>query len=391
MVGLAGCSLIRTRDDYAPVWSSSVEAEAFKKNNQGKKSYYVVKPGDTLYSIGFIYKLDYRNLARWNNMVPPYKLEEGNRLRLYAYTPNNPIKIKETKKGVKAVIEKEGSSYKISKIETVDLDKLKAQEVREAAVKISNEKNNQPYTVSETEQRALERLKEDEARKEIIQASNEKDTLSYSISEEEQRAISRLKEKEKTTREAAQNKNQKSDAPLKVTVADKNPIKTDKKQEVKGETSGKNRDPSQKLPRVERPSSQIKPTPKKPRGKVIKSVWQWPIGGEIIKNFAQTDKMGLDIGGKAGQKVKASASGKVVYSGPSGNKYGNLLIIKHNASFISAYAHNNKLFVKEGVVVNQGQVIAEVGDGIGQSKALLHFEIRKDGKSVNPLGYLPKR
>ena len=358
MMSLAGCS--STRKGYAPVWSSSIESEAFKKHNEGKKSYYVVKPGDTLYSIGFMYKLDYRNLARWNNIVPPYKLEEGDRLRLYTYTPSERKKPNENRKVVTAVIEESGSSYKISKIEQVALARLKRERDQKQPVQTVNREDNTEYTVSETERLALKRLKEQERAK-------------------------------KDNQQAIQAEIKKREVALKVVVVDVPPVKAVEKQVVKTHSSGKNRDSSQKLPRVERRSSQIKPTPEKPKEKVIKSVWQWPISGDMIKNFSQTEKMGIDIAAEAGQKVKASASGKIVYSGPSGNKYGKLLIIKHNDQYISAYAHNDKLFVKEGAVVNQGQVIAEVGEGIGQKKALLHFEIRKEGKSVNPLRYLPKR
>lgn len=361
VVGLTGCA---ARDGYAPVWSSSAKGEAFKKNNEGRKSYYVVKPGDTLYSIGFMYKLDYRNLARWNNIIPPYKLEEGDRLRLYTYTPSHPKPLEENKQVVTAVIEKSGSSYQISKIEKVALDRLKEQKAKkEAAQVVSIEQDSSSYTISEVERLALKRLKNQE----------------------------RKKEEERVRKGTVQVESQKSDTPLIVAKADLSKEKVEVKHEVNGVTSGENRGSSQKLSGVERPASQIKPTPEKAKEKVIKSVWQWPIDGEIIKNFPQTDKMGIEIGGEAGQKVKASAAGKIVYSGPSGNKYGNLLIIKHNDSHISAYAHNHKLLVKEGVVVNQGQVIAEIGSGVGQRGALLHFEIRKDGKSVNPLRYLPKR
>lgn len=360
IINVVGCS--STRKGYAPVWSSSAKSEAFSNNNEGKKSYYVVKPGDTLYSIGFIYKLDYRNLARWNNMIPPYKLEEGDRLRLYTYTPRNPRKPgDEDKKVVSAVIEKKGGSYQISKIEQIALNRLKEQRAEKEAVQRVNEQDNSSYTVSKTERLALERLKEQEnVKKETVQAEIKK-----------------------------------RDEALKIAAVDLPPKKKVKKHEVKGNTYGKNRGSSQKTSGVERPISQIKPTPEKLKEKVIKSVWQWPIKGKIVKTFPQTGKMGIDIGAKAGQKVKASASGTVVYSGPSGNKYGNLLIVKHvfkhNDEYISAYAHNDKLFVKEGVKVSQGQVIAEIGSGIGQNNALLHFEIRKEGKSVNPLRYLPKR
>ena len=122
---------------------------------------------------------------------------------------------------------------------------------------------------------------------------------------------------------------------------------------------------------------------------VLKLSWQWPIRGKILRNFSQTGKKGIDIYGKSGLRVKSAAGGKVVYSGQGLIGYGNLLIIKHNESYLSAYANNRRLLVKEGQQVKKGQAIAEVGRGI-DNKTSLHFEIRKNGKPVNPIRYLPK-
>ncbi len=124
--------------------------------------------------------------------------------------------------------------------------------------------------------------------------------------------------------------------------------------------------------------------------KVLKFYWQWPLKGLILKPYSKIANKGIDIAGKIGQKVKSAASGKVVYSGAGLAGYGNLLIIKHNILYLSAYANNSRLLVKEGDVVKKGQVIAEVGR-IGVKKASLHFEIRKNGKPVNPLRYLPRK
>ncbi len=124
--------------------------------------------------------------------------------------------------------------------------------------------------------------------------------------------------------------------------------------------------------------------------KVLKFHWQWPLKGKILKRFSKVTNKGIDIAGEIGQKVKSAASGKVVYSGSGLAGYGNLLIIKHNHLFLSAYANNSRLLVKEGHVVKKGQIIAEVGR-IGVKQASLHFEIRKNGVPVNPLSYLPKK
>jgi lipoprotein NlpD len=137
-----------------------------------------------------------------------------------------------------------------------------------------------------------------------------------------------------------------------------------------------------------RSSSQKKSDISIDNAKVLKLNWQWPIKGKVVKKFSQSNNKGIDIRGQIGQEVEAAESGKVVYSGKGLLGYGNLLIIKHNDLYLSAYANNNRLHVTEGQTVKKGQVIAEVGKA-GAKHAALHFEIRKNGKSVNPLIYLP--
>ena len=115
--------------------------------------------------------------------------------------------------------------------------------------------------------------------------------------------------------------------------------------------------------------------------------WMWPTKGKVLEGFTESTK-GIDIAGKPGQPVTASAAGKVVYSGAGLRGYGKLIIIKHNNTYLSAYAHNNKLLVKEGQTVARGQQIAEMGNS-DTNLIKLHFEIRKNGKPVDPLKYLP--
>lgn len=115
--------------------------------------------------------------------------------------------------------------------------------------------------------------------------------------------------------------------------------------------------------------------------------FSWPVRGPILHNFDSQDK-GLDIGGAAGDPVRASSEGRVVYAGNGLRGYGNLIIIKHDATFLTAYAHNRALLVKEGDAVTKGQKIAEMGN-TDSDKVMLHFEVRKQGKPVDPLQYLP--
>jgi lipoprotein NlpD len=120
--------------------------------------------------------------------------------------------------------------------------------------------------------------------------------------------------------------------------------------------------------------------------------WRWPSRGEITKTYLASDptRKGINISGRIGQPVLAASGGKIVYSGSGLLGYGRLIIIKHNERFLSAYAHNRKLLVKEGAQVKQGQQVAEMGQS-GTDSVNLHFEIRRDGKPVDPLHYLPKR
>ena len=116
----------------------------------------------------------------------------------------------------------------------------------------------------------------------------------------------------------------------------------------------------------------------------------WPIKGRILKRFSPSRNKGIDIGGKKGQSVKATETGQVVYGGQGLFGFGKLLIIKHNDAYLSAYANTRRLLVKEGQYVDKGQFIAELGD-VGIKRTSLHFEIRKNGKPVNPFILLPKK
>ena len=120
--------------------------------------------------------------------------------------------------------------------------------------------------------------------------------------------------------------------------------------------------------------------------------WQWPADGNIIGRFDANDplKKGLNIGGKLGQPVRAAGAGKVVYSGSGLIGYGKLIILKHNETLLSAYAHNKDLLVTEGEVVEMGKQIATMGSS-GANVVMLHFEIRRDGVPVDPIEYLPGR
>ena len=116
--------------------------------------------------------------------------------------------------------------------------------------------------------------------------------------------------------------------------------------------------------------------------------FQWPARGNVLAGFDESKNKGLDIAGKAGDPVLAAADGRVVYAGAGLRGYGNLIILKHNNTFLTAYAHNQTLLVKEDQVIKRGQKIAEMGSS-DADQVKLHFEIRRQGKPVDPAKYLP--
>jgi lipoprotein NlpD len=118
--------------------------------------------------------------------------------------------------------------------------------------------------------------------------------------------------------------------------------------------------------------------------------WGWPAGGKVVSNFDGAASKGVGISGKIGDPIYASAAGRVVYSGEGIPAYGKLIIIRHNSTYLSAYGHNSQLLVKEGQTVTKGQKIAELGTS-GAKQAVLLFEIRRLGKPVDPMQYLPQR
>ena len=148
--------------------------------------------------------------------------------------------------------------------------------------------------------------------------------------------------------------------------------------------------PPKKVHSVKKSAQTNKPKKKQYSNKIKQ--WVWPTRGKVIAGFSNRENgnKGIDIGGKNGTSIVSAADGKVVYYGNALRGYGNLVIIKHNDDYLSAYAHNRRILVKEKDFVKAGQKIAEMGSTDSQN-VKLHFEVRYRGKSVNPLKYLPKR
>lgn len=254
-----------------------------QRHSKQAKSHKVVK-GDSLYSIGFRYQVDYKTLAQINNIKPPYRIYPGQRINL---------------------IPPKGKVFKPTKQSTVQTKPLSSSQP------VTAEVDNKPNT-----------------------------TLSKPIKHPPKNAASTPVQHNKPVAK-----------PTKKTVAKKPvPVKTPNKTNLN---------------------------------------WLWPTQGKIRTTFLASNpaRKGISIGGKEGQPVKAAEAGVVVYSGNGLLGYGELIIIKHNDSYLSAYGHNKTLKVKEGQSVTRGQVIAELGSS-GTNVNNLHFEIRKNGQPVNPLNYV---
>lgn len=300
---LAGCA---TQKQQAPVIErapnpaqraappASTPAKAAKKAVvSGEKDWrpdsYVVKKGDTLYALGLEFGFDYKDIARWNDIEPPYVIKVGRKLKLKeSGKPAEPVAVAPANDG--AVV-----------------------------TPMKTESAPQPKPIGENTAKAEPK------------ASGE----------------APLKTEPKATKEPW---SEQAPAPAEKPaekVADKTPPVVD--------------------------------------DEAIE--WAFPTQGKVIAGFG--DSKGLDIAGDQGQPILAAAPGKVVYSGSGLRGYGKLVIIKHNKTYLSAYAHNSQILAKEGQEVTKGQKIAEMGN-TDADKVKLHFEIRKLGKPVDPANYFPK-
>jgi len=278
---VAGCASTKLGAPVVERASMAQKAPAkISKDGDGRPQTYTVQKGDTLYGIALEHGFDYKEVAEWNGIMPPYTIRIGQSVKFNA----SPQTVVVTPLKVGPVVETRQAGEDIL---------LKTQP---KAVKL-------PYS-----------------------------------EQAEKVSIARAEPQEKS-------------APTELPAEKKDGI------------------PAEDDERVD---------------------WNWPATGKVIAPFNETSSFGkgLDIGGKSGQPVLAAGSGKVVYSGSGLRGYGKLVIIKHNKTYLSAYAHNRQILVKEGQNVTRGQKIAEMGDS-DADQVKLHFEIRRFGKPVDPIKYLP--
>ena len=298
LVGIiAGCAstapapvVDRSQQPTAGVVDTAKPAPVVEK--VARKGYYIVKSGDTLYRIALDNGQGYRDLAAWNNLEDPNRIEVGQELR------------------VVPPVGEDGQAVVVTK----------------------------PVgTGAALEQRTLD------GNTDVVKALPKAGREAYS-----DEALARLNKGPETA----------------ITRVE---LKTEPKVESKSEA---------KPVAIAKGDDDVQ--------------WAWPSSGKVVGQFVEGGSKGVDILGKKGDPVQSAADGKVVYSGSGLRGYGQLLIVKHNNTYLTAYAHNSKILVKEGQSLTKGQKIAEIGD-TEADQVKLHFEVRRQGKPVDPLKYLPPR
>lgn len=310
-------SNIQSSGALEPVAANSNTAVSASANTINASDRYQVVKGDTLYSIAFRYGLDYRDLAKKNGIEPPYNIAVGQILALNLSSAKAP----------EYIVKKGDTLYSIAKANGQSVDFLAG--VNDLTA---------PYTLEVGQKLYLARHNGNSAAVAKVET-----TVPVAGEKEVKVSASSKDTAVKTQKEA------------KVPTVASTPVVSGKSRTVSGVS------------------------------------WTWPAQGKVVKQFslAEHGNKGIDIAGTRGQQILAASDGQVVYAGNALRGYGNLIIINHANEFLSAYAHNDVLLVKEGQRVKRGQQIAKMGSTDASSVGL-HFEIRYRGQSVNPIKYLPQ-
>lgn len=357
---LSGCSTPKP----APVMSlthplTQVNKPDYSQLERGSYngSYYEVQKGETLYFIAYITNQDVNDLIRANQLTPPHTIYPGQKLKLWGDgNTNGQTQIVASSSAQKAdvvvtpisTLPKPSDLDKSPEVAVVEIAATKAAPKPEP--KIEPKPKPEPSVVKKPVTTPSASLV---VKKPVTPDSSQK---TAPVIAKKAQAVDLDKSK---------GYSQKATKP---------------KQEINKKETKK------AIVKVEVKKDKPQPT------KAKKFTWDWPAKGRIIAGFsnAESGNKGLDIAGSYGQNIVAAGDGKVMYAGNALRGYGNLIIIKHNENYLSAYAHNDNLFVSEGQSIKQGQKIASMGSS-GTDSVRLHFEIRYKGKSVNPLRYLPKQ
>ena len=336
--------------------------------------HYQVVMGDTLYSIAFRYGLDYRSLARRNNIDPPYNIRVGQILNLNLKGDRAPV----------YVVKKGDTLYSIAREQGQPLPFLAA---------LNN--LSEPYTlrVGQKLQLGRRRIEPHVPPPDRVIVAGSTTTARPITTTEANRVRTRAAE-EKAKKEAeakakAAEEKAKKEAEATAKAAEEKARAAEAK--AKKEAEARNRSGATAARAGSAGSAAATKVYSSATRKEGGITWSWPADGKVIAGFSLADhgNKGLDIAAARGSRVLSAADGEVVYAGNALRGYGNLVIVNHANEYLSAYAHNEELLVKEGQKVKRGQMLATMGSTDAQS-VRLHFEIRYRGQSVNPTGYLPK-
>ena len=315
----------QTSKPKPPVAGKPIEPKSAAAKDWRPDSHTVIK-GETLFGIGLQFGIDYKEIAAVNNIPAPYPIRIGQKLDLSSFKT----------KTVAASDSIKPETTKPDAIKPDDGVVVSSIKVEPVTTGTATKPNSAPVGSAVTPI-----LTEPKATREP-----------YSVA-----AWNRV-----TPTKTAINK------PIETKPADIKPVNT-----------------ADSIPTYVKPTD-VKPTDVKPTDDESLN-WGWPTQGKISASFNEASNKGIDIAGASGQAINAAAPGKVIYSGSDLRGYGKLVIIKHNKTYLSVYAHNSKIVVKEGQAIAAGQKIAEMGNTDANS-VKLHFEIRRLGKSIDPTKYL---
>ena len=360
---------------------------------------YTVQAGDTLYGIAWRHDMDYRDLARLNRIGPPYRIEPGQRLQLGGEGSAAAVSRRD---GDESASGQSASSVNASGERAVvatglggetsasdeELDWLLPDESAiERNRRLSTERQaaeDSPQGTSQTATQSAEDVSGSDQGPGPIY-SYDSPGADGSLSErdlaERRERASRAEEEASQAADAAT----RSGPPADSAAAEDEAAQVERAS-TQEDAAGADAGTSVAGQPASEQRGERRYTP------VDEVAWQWPVEGDVIGQFGEGGSItaGIDIAGQKGQPVKAAGPGIVVYAGSGVRGYGNLILLKHNNQFLSAYAHNETLNVKENDVVEAGEVIATMGDSDAED-VRLHFEVRKDGQPQNPLEFLPAR
>ncbi|SHK31295.1 peptidoglycan DD-metalloendopeptidase family protein [Halomonas caseinilytica] len=356
---LAGCATSQSEappvqvEDLSTGRAASVPAE------------YTVKSGDTLYGIAWRHDMDYRDLAEMNNIAPPYNIQPGQRLVL----GGDDGSARQASTGADRGTGRDGGEGAV------------ATGVAAAGAVASG---TQSGGSSGDEDGSLDWLLPEDAAADGASSDEASAGVPGPVYEDEDKPASAEEEAaadESDDSDAADEERESNDDGETAEASadeDAGSSSTETADASEAQESSAAQDTQDEGPRRYTPVDDVP--------------WQWPTDGSVVGGYGEGDSItaGIDIGGQKGQPVKAAGPGIVVYAGSGVRGYGKLILLKHNDQYLSAYAHNDTLRVKENDVVRAGEVIATMGDSDAQD-VRLHFEVRKDGQPQDPLEYLPAR